>query len=161
MLGRARTALGTEVLPILLALVTIESSTTLAAHVVARENRFVAVPPISLRLPKGTADKVRVIAILEHRSLADTVRELAEEAIKMREFPDIVVVNGPTGRRARFIHGPDVWEVIEPYVLGGKEWVVLRDSYPDFDEALLRSAVRYYESYPDEIEARIALNLAT
>jgi hypothetical protein len=106
------------------------------------------------------ADKVRLIATLEHRSLADTVRGLAEEAIKMREFPEIVFVDGPTGRRARLIGGPDVWEVLEPYLLAGKDWAALRASYPDLDEALLRSAVRYYESYPEEIEARVALNQA-
>lgn len=35
---------------------------------------------------------------------------------------------------------------------------VLRESYPDYDQAILHSALRYYEAYPDEIEARIALN---
>jgi hypothetical protein len=117
--------------------------------------------PVSLRLPKKTEEKVRTIAALEHRSFADTVKLLMDEAIKMREFPDLTFTNGPTGRRATFIHGPDVWEVLEPYVLAGKDWTVLKQSYPDLDEALLRTAVRYYESYPDEIEARIALNQAT
>jgi hypothetical protein len=111
-----------------------------------------------LRLPQEVAEKVRMIAALEHRSLADTVRRLAEEAIKQREFPEIIHVEGPTGRRARFISGPDVWEVIEPYLLAGKDWEALRASYPEFSETLLRSALRYYESYPEEIEARIALN---
>src|SRR5438552_10853539 len=103
--------------------------------------------PVSLRLPGPIAAKVRAIAAVEHRSLAETVRQLAEEAIKMREFPEIVLVDGATGRRARLVGGPDVWEVLEPYLLGGKEWAVLRASYPDLDEALLRSAVRYYENY--------------
>ncbi len=114
--------------------------------------------PVSLRLPAAVADKVRRIAALEHRSFAETVRILTEEAIKMREFPDIVFVDGPTGRRARFRDGLDVWEVIEPYLEGGKDWSVLRDSYPTADEGKLRAAVRYYEGYPDEIEARVALN---
>lgn len=83
---------------------------------------------------------------------------LTEEAIKMREFPDIVFTSGPTGRRASFRHGPDVWEVLEPYIVAGREWSALRASYPDSDEAILRSAIRYYESYPDEIDARVALN---
>lgn len=62
--------------------------------------------PISLRLPKETADKIQRIAAIEHRSFAEMVRVLAEEALKMR------------------------------------------------------AAIRYYESYPKEIEARIALNQA-
>ncbi|MHB0874982.1 MAG: hypothetical protein ACYC5O_02935 [Anaerolineae bacterium] len=116
--------------------------------------------PTSLRLPRAMAEKVRTIATLEHRSFAEMVRVLTEEAIKMREFPDIVFTDGPTGRRATLRGGPDVWEVIEPYLLAGKDWSVLRQSYPEMDEAKLRVAVRYYESYPDEIEARIALNQA-
>jgi uncharacterized protein (DUF433 family) len=104
------------------------------------------------------AKKVQRIAALEHRTFAETVKVLTEEAIKMREFPDMIFTNGPTGRRATFRHGPDVWEILEPYILAGKEWSALRESYPDLDEATLDVAVRYYESYPDEIEARIALN---
>lgn len=55
---------------------------------------------------------------------------------------------------------PDVWEVLEPYITAGHDWQTLRDSYPDLDEGLLLTALRYYEAYPDEIEARIRLNLA-
>lgn len=114
--------------------------------------------PISLRLPPAVADKIRRIATLEHRSLAETVRVLTEEAIKTREFPDIIFVEGPTGRRARFRDGIDVWEIIEPYLADHKSWETLRRSYPELEEAQLRSAIQYYESYPDEIEARVALN---
>ena len=118
------------------------------------------VAPVSVRLPERTAAKVRTIASIERRSLAETVRLLAEEAIKVREFPDIVFTDGPTGRRATFIHGPDLWEVLEPYVLAGRSWDTLRMSYPELDQALLLTAVRYYESYPEEIDARIGLNQA-
>ncbi|MBI4494891.1 MAG: hypothetical protein HY690_19120 [Chloroflexi bacterium] len=107
------------------------------------------------------AEKVRRIAASEHRSFAEMLRVLTEEAVKMREFPDIVFTNGPTGRRATFRDGLDVWEIIEPYLLAGKDWSALRQSYPEVDEGKLRAAVRYYESYPDEIEARIALNQAS
>ena len=99
--------------------------------------------PISVRLPPATEQKVQL---------------LAEEALKAREFPGITFRDGPTGRRATLINGPDVWEVIQPYLVAGTNSRALRESYPHLDEALLRTAVRYYEAYPDEIEARIALN---
>lgn len=114
--------------------------------------------PVSLRLPEEMNEKVRAMAAVEHRSFAEMVRVLTEEAIKMREFPEIVFTDGPTGRRATLRHGLDVWEVLEPYLVAGKDWNALRASYPDMDEGKLRSALRYYESYPDEIEARVALN---
>jgi hypothetical protein len=115
---------------------------------------------LSIRLPGTMTEKLRVMAALEHRSLAEMLRLLAEEAIKLREFPDVVFTDGPTGRRATFIHGPDVWEVLEPYVLANRDWQALKESYPELDEALLRTAVRYYELYPEEIDARISLNQA-
>ena len=120
-----------------------------------------ATAPVSLRLPDNVAEKVRTIAALEHRSFAETVRLLTEEALKLREYPAITFVDGPTGRRARFLQGPDIWEVLEPYILSGKDWSALQQSYPFLDEALLRLAVRYYEAYPEEVEARIALNQGT
>lgn len=119
-----------------------------------------ATTPLSLRLPEGIREKVESIAAMEHRSLADTVKMLTEEAIKLREFPDIIFVTGPTGRRAAFRHGPDIWEVLEPYLISGKNWDILRRSYPELEESTLRISIRYYESYPDEIDARIALNSA-
>jgi uncharacterized protein (DUF433 family) len=76
----------------------------------------------------------------------------------MPEFPELLWTDGPTGRRATFRDGLDVWVIIEPYLLSSKNWSTLRESYPDIDEAKLRAAVRYYETYPEEIEARIALN---
>lgn len=116
--------------------------------------------PVSLRLPEETASKVRRLAALEQRTYADMVRILTDEAVRMREFPELSFVDGPTGRRARFHQGPDVWEVLEPYLLNGKSWEVLRQSFDFLPEHLLRAAVRYYEHYPAEIDARVALNRA-
>ena len=120
----------------------------------------VVVSPLSVRLPKLTAEKIRTMAGIERRSIPEMLRLLAEEGLKLREFPDLIFTDGPTGRRATFIQGPDLWEVLEPYVLADKDWQALKASYPDLDEALLRTAIRYYEAYPDEVEARIALNQA-
>ena len=114
--------------------------------------------PVSLRRPDVLAQKVQRLAAVEHRSLADMTKLLVEEAIRLREFPDIVFTEGPMGRRATMRAGLDVWEIIEPYLVASKDWTALRESYPDTDEGLLRAALRYYEAYPDEIEARIGLN---
>jgi uncharacterized protein (DUF433 family) len=116
------------------------------------------VAPLSLRLPDVLAAKVRQMATLERRTLAEMVRLLTEEAVCMREFPEIVFTGGPTGRRASFRDGIDVWEVLEPYIVAGADWAALRKSYPELDEIRLRTALRYYETYPEEIDARVALN---
>lgn len=67
---------------------------------------------MSVRLPDTLGQKVETIAALEGRSIADTVRVLTEEAIKMREFPEVIFVAGPTGRRATFVGGPDVMDTL-------------------------------------------------
>lgn len=113
---------------------------------------------VRVQLPAATEAKVRTIAVSERRSLAETLILLAEEAIKVREFPQVYFMDGPSGRRARLVGGPDVWEVIEPYLFADKDWQALRDSYPHLDEAVLHTAVRYYEAYPEEIEAKIERN---
>ncbi len=68
--------------------------------------------------------------------------------------------DGPTGRRAGLLGGPDVWEVAM--------WVEDLAEEPDplaaliEDSALTRSqldaALRYRATYPDEIAARIELH---
>ncbi len=42
--------------------------------------------PLSLRLPAALREKVEAVAAMEHRSLADTVKMLAEEAIKRSTY---------------------------------------------------------------------------
>lgn len=116
------------------------------------------VASVSVQLPETVEAKLRQIAADEHRSLAETIEALAVEALKAREFPGIYFMEGPTGRRARLHGGPDVWEVIAPYLYADKDWQVLRECYPSVSEQVLQTALRYYEAYPDEIDARIARN---
>ena len=82
----------------------------------------------------------------------------------MTEHPGIVFRDGPTGRRAGLVGGPDVWEVVRAVRSA-------RATEPELDEEgiltlvatnaglplrLIRTAVRYWASYPDEIDAEIA-----
>jgi hypothetical protein len=113
---------------------------------------------LSVRLPRETAEKVRRLASSENRSVAETMRILTDEALKQREFPGVYFLDGPTGRRARLCGGPDVWEVIRPYVHSGRDVAVLRQTYSWLDESVIQTALRYYEMYPDEIDERIRRN---
>ena len=115
--------------------------------------------PVSLSLPDQIAGTVHQMAALERRSYAEMVQVLLEEALKVREHPGIYFMDGPTGRRARLHGGPDVWEILQPYLVWGKSWEVLRESFAHLDEQLLRTALAYYEAYPDEIEQHVAMNI--
>ena len=116
------------------------------------------VASVSVQLPEIVEAKLRQIAAAEHRSLAETIESLAVEALKVREFPGVYFMEGATGRRARLHGGPDVWEVIGPYLYADRDWEVLRQCYPHVAEQVLQTALRYYEAYPEEIDVRIERN---
>ncbi len=74
----------------------------------------------------------------------------------MDDHPLVRFAEGPSGRRARLIGGPDVWEVI----------AVARDndgnvretaSYLELPLGLVQAAATYYGAYPEEIDERIEL----
>ncbi len=81
----------------------------------------------------------------------------------MTEQPGIVFRDGPTGRRAGLVGGPDVWEVVravrsaraaEPE-LAEEDILTLVAANSGLALRLVRTAVRYWASYPDEIDAEI------
>jgi uncharacterized protein (DUF433 family) len=85
--------------------------------------------------------------------------ELATEAEKMRRVPGIVFADGPAGRRARVAGtGLEVWEIIKNYRAFGENFEKLRLRFDWLSEVQVWAAVRYYETYPDEIIAMIEDN---
>ena len=87
-----------------------------------------------------------------------------DEALRMDEHPGVIFRDGPTGRRAVLIGGPDVREVIravrsaragEPE-LDATALVALVEANTGVPARLIDTAVRYWASYPDEIDAWVA-----
>jgi hypothetical protein len=115
---------------------------------------------VSVRLDDSLAERLRLRARAAGETLSDRLRRYAEEGARREEHPLIVFRDGPTGRRAGLLGGPDVWEVVM--------WVEDLAAEPDSvaalveDSALSRSqvdaAMRYRAAYPDEIVARIDLH---
>lgn len=101
-------------------------------------------------------------------SLSSAANRLVDEALRMSEHPGIAFRAGPTGRRAALASGPDVWEVVraiksarttEPD-LTEDDLLVLVASNTGVPVRLLRIAIRYWASYPAEIDTEIAAALA-
>ena len=81
---------------------------------------------------------------------------LLEEAIRMRCCPGIVFTSGPAGRRATVAGaGIDVWEVVAKTRVTGRDFRKLQRYYSRLPESQIRSALTYYELYPEEIDARL------
>jgi hypothetical protein len=115
---------------------------------------------VSVRLDDELAESLRLRARAAGETLSDRLRRYAEEGTRREEHPLITFRDGPTGRRAGLLGGPDVWEVAM--------WVEDLAGEPDAiaalveDSTLTRSqvdaAARYRAAYPDEISARIELH---
>jgi len=96
-------------------------------------------------------------------SMSSTANRLVDEGLRMIDHPGVVFRDGPTGRRSGLVAGPDVWEVVravrsaraaEPE-LAEEDLLGLVAANSDLPMRLIRTAVRYWASYPDEIDAEI------
>ena len=81
----------------------------------------------------------------------------------MEDFRGIVFRDGPTGRRAALVGGPDIWELISTLKSGkarGEEAITATAELLNLTDSQVRTAVRYYGDFPGEIDRRITLNTA-
>jgi hypothetical protein len=97
-------------------------------------------------------------------SLSSAANRLVDEALRMSEHPGITFRAGPTGRRAALASGPDIWEAVraiksaratEPDLSEDNLLALVADN-TDVPVRLLRIAIRYWASYPGEIDTEIA-----
>jgi hypothetical protein len=95
---------------------------------------------------------------------SSVANRFVDEALRMDEHPGVVFRDGRTGRRAVLVGGPDVREVIravksaraaEPD-LDATAVVALVEANTGVPARLIDVAMRYWSSYPDEIDAWIA-----
>jgi hypothetical protein len=117
---------------------------------------------VSVRLEDSLAQRLRLRARAAGETLSDRLRRYADEGIRRDEHPLITFRDGPTGRRAGLLGGPDVWEVVM--------WVEDLAAEPDPDPIAalvedsvltrpqIEAALRYQAAYPDEIDARVELH---
>ena len=111
---------------------------------------------LSLRLDTDILDRLDAESRRSGQSRSQVAKTLLEEGLRMAAHPGIVFRDGPAGRRPCLAGGPDVWEVAR----------VLRASAAEGDQAVertaqlaglttpqVRTALRYYAAYSDEIEA--------
>lgn len=117
---------------------------------------------VSVRLDDRLAERLRLRARAAGESLSDRLRRYAEEGARRDEHPMITFRDGPTGRRAGLIGGPDVWEV----AMWIDEFAPATDPAAELaadgtvSRAQIDAALAYRAAYPEEIEARIDLHRA-
>jgi hypothetical protein len=118
--------------------------------------------PSSVRFEPRVLERLTAF-VAQHRemSLSSASNRLVDEALRTHEHPLITFKDGPAGRRARLIGGPDVWEVIgavrsvresDPALTGEEVLAVVAET-SGVPMVFLRASLAYWGDYPDEIDA--------
>ena len=90
------------------------------------------------------------------------VHLLLDEALRREAHPGITFRDGPSGRRAGLVAGPDVDEVIRTLravqAEGDDDVPATVADMLSLTEVQVRAAVAYYADHQSEIDERIAVN---
>jgi hypothetical protein len=97
-------------------------------------------------------------------TLSSAGNRLVDEALRSHEHPSVIFRDGPAGRRARLVGGPDVWQVIQAVhsarragpALTSAEVVEVVTETSGVPAALVRAAIAYWADYPAEVDALVA-----
>jgi hypothetical protein len=115
--------------------------------------------PTSFRLPEDLLERIDNEAISAGSSATTLVASILDEGLKTRRFPGIVYRDGPTGRRAAVVGGPDVWEIIRALKqTPGKDERRVRTLADELglSTTQIRLAIDFYGVNPGEVDDRIA-----
>ena len=114
-----------------------------------------------IRIGQQTLETLRARSKRKGEPLSRLAERYIEEGMRSDSHPGIAFRDGPTGRRAGLVGGPDVWEIIGALRSAPQKTqdrvVALAESL-GLSEGQVRTAVRYYGEYPDEIDEWIAAN---
>jgi hypothetical protein len=123
---------------------------------------MVATTPSSVRFEPQVLERLAsFIAAHRELTLSSATSRLVDEALRAHEHPLITFKDGPAGRRARVVGGPDVWEVIgavrsvreaEPALTGDEVIAVVAET-SGVPAQFLRAALAYWGDFPEEVDA--------
>lgn len=114
-----------------------------------------------IRIGQRTLTTLRSRSKRKGEPISRMAERYIEEGIRADDNPGICFRDGPAGRRAGLVGGPDVWEVIGALRSAPESAAARATALADrlgLSEAKVRTAIRYYGAYPDEIDAWIAAN---
>jgi hypothetical protein len=116
---------------------------------------------LSIRFDQVLLERLRRRASAQDTTASGLAQRLVDEGLRAQEHPGVVFREGPTGRRAALIAGPDVWEVVAALrhsSARGEEAIVAVAEEMNLSVAMVKTALDYYGGYPDEIDAEVEEN---
>jgi hypothetical protein len=118
--------------------------------------------PASVRFDPAVAERLAAfVSTHPGLSASSATNMLVDEALRSQEHPLVVFRDGPAGRRARLIGGPDVWEVVravrsaraaEPG-LDPDDVIGLVEETSGVPAHLIRAGIEYWADHSAEIDA--------
>lgn len=118
--------------------------------------------PLSIRFDPELLDRLRRRAEIRESTPSGLAQRLVDEGLRCQDHPGIVFRDGPSGRRAALMSGPDVWEVVAAvrHSKGDDERRVVQTTAKDMGLSVdqVQVALDYYGSYPAEIDGQVAEN---
>lgn len=111
---------------------------------------------LSVRLDDTTLARLDAESRRVGETRSQVAKRLLEEGLRMAAHPGIVFRSGPGGRRPGLAGGPDVWEVVRLiHELPSRDEDAVRRiaEVSGLASSQVRTALRYYAEYPDEVDA--------
>jgi hypothetical protein len=108
-----------------------------------------------IRIESETLAALRERSVQTGEPIVRLAQRYIDEGMRTDRHPGIVFRDGPAGRRAVVIGGPDVWEVVAAARSAPERGNELVDALAERVGASpekIRIAVRYYAEFPDEID---------
>jgi hypothetical protein len=113
-----------------------------------------------IRIDAETLRSLRDRSAQTGEPLVRLAQRYIDEGMKLDRHAGIVFRDGPAGRRAVVVGGPDVWEVVAAARSApetGEDLIRALAGRLGVPEPKIRVAIRYYAEYPNEVDRFIAM----
>jgi hypothetical protein len=117
--------------------------------------------PLSIRFDPALLERLRRSATSRDTTPSGLAQRLVDEGLRVQEHPGIIFRDGPSGRRAALIAGPDVWEVAAAihYSSARADAAIIATAQEmSISAGQVQTALDYFGRFPDEINEQIAEN---
>lgn len=120
--------------------------------------------PTSIRFDEPVTDRLAsYVARHPGATRSSVAARYVDEGLRMDEHPGILFRDGPAGRRAVVVGGPDVWEVVravkaaragEPSLTEAELIAMLEDN-TGVPRRMTAIALAYWSAYPADVDALV------
>lgn len=113
-----------------------------------------------IRIESETLRALRERSAQSGEPIVRLAQRYIAEGMRLDRHPGVVFRDGPAGRRAVVIGGPDVWEVIAAARSASERGEKLIEALPErigVPSERIRIAIRYYAEYPEEVDGFITM----